>query len=202
MPEALSNHQLLDLYKVAVEEYRFEVRLNWDRTAYYLTLNSGLITIAAGLLKIGGAPIVNFVVAGVFSIGLLSSFIGIRNVLKGHEYYRRTVVKKTLLAEQIGLNKPVEGHPTGLTLAVGTTVGQNEHLQILNDTDKWLKRPPRLGGVTAGIIGILSLFCIANVLGIVLSVWLYRHPSVSPHPVSGPQFVPVASKILKSQSPE
>lgn len=186
MPEALSNHQLLDLYKIAVEEYRFEVRLNWDRTAYYLTLNSGLITIAAGLLKIGGAPIVNFVVAGVFSIGLLSSFIGIRNVLKGHEYYRRTVVKKTLLAEQIGLNKPVEGHPTGLTLAVGTTVGQNEHLQILNNTDKWLIRPPRLGGVTAGIIGILSLFCLANILGIVLSVWLYRHPPVSPPPASGP----------------
>ena len=138
MPESLPSDLLLDLYKIAVEEYRFEVRLNWDRTAYYLTLNSGLITIAAGLLSIGGAPSVNFVVAGVFSIGLLSSFIGIRNVLRGHEYYRRTVIKKTLLEEEIGLNKPVEGHPTGLTLAVGTTVGQNEHLQILHDTEKWL----------------------------------------------------------------
>jgi len=192
VPESLPNDLLLDLYKIAVEEYRFEVRLNWDRTAYYLTLNSGLITIAAGLLKIGGAPVVNFVVAGVFSIGLLSSFIGIRNILKGHEYYRRTVVKKTLLEEQIGLNKPVEGHPAGLTLAVGTTVGQNEHLQILHNTEKWVARFPRLRSVTVGIIGILGLFCAANVLGIVLSVWLYRHPPVSPQPTDGPQLVPVA----------
>jgi hypothetical protein len=124
--EALSSDQLLDLYKIAVEEYRFEVRLNWDRTAYYLTLNSGLIAVAAGLLKIGSAPIVNLVVASVFLIGLLSSLIGMRNIRRGHEYYRRTVVKKTLLEEQIGLNKPLEGHPAGLTLAVGTTVGQGE----------------------------------------------------------------------------
>jgi hypothetical protein len=158
VPESLPSDLLLELYKIAVEEYRFEVRLNWDRTAYYLTLNSSLITIAAGLLKIGGAPIVNFVVAGVFSIGLLSSFIGIRNILGGHEYYRRTVVKKTLLEEQIGLNKPVEGHSTGLTLAVGTTVGQNEHLQILHDTEKWLKRFPRLSSVTTGGLAHLRFF--------------------------------------------
>jgi hypothetical protein len=194
VPEPLSSELLLSLYKVAVEEYRFEVRLNWDRTAYYLTLNSGLIAVAAGLLKIGSAPIVNLVVASVFLIGFLSSIIGVRNIQRGHEYYRRAVVKKTLLEEQIGLNKPVEGHPTGLTLAVGTTIGQNEHLQILHNTEKWVKRLPRFSSITAGIIGILSLFCVANVLGIVLSVWLYRHPPVSPRPIHGPEFVPVATR--------
>ncbi len=110
MSEPLSSDQLLDLYKIAVEEYRFEVRLNWDRTAFYFTLNSGLFAVAVGLLKIASAPIVNLVVASVFLIGLLSSLIGIRNIQRGDEYYRRTVVKKTLLEEQIGLNKPVEGH--------------------------------------------------------------------------------------------
>jgi hypothetical protein len=197
VPDALSSDLLLDLYKIAVEEYRFEVRLNWDRTAYYLTLNSGLIAVAAGLLKIGSAPIVNLVVSSVFLIGLLSSLIGIRNIRKGHEYYRRTVVKKTLLEEQIGLNKPVEGHPSGLTLAVGTTIGQSERLQILHDTDKWLKRLPRLSSVTAGIIGVLILFGIANVLGIILSIWLYRNPPVGPGPLRGPEFVPVS--IRKSR---
>jgi hypothetical protein len=192
VPEADSSDLLLDLYKIAVEEYRFEVRLNWDRTAYYLTLNSGLIAVAAGLLKVGSAPIVNLVVASMFLIGFLSSLIGIRNIRRGHEYYRRTVIKKTLLEEQLGLNKPLEGHAPRLTLAVGTTVGQAEPLQILHDTDKWLKRSPRLSSVTAGIIGILTLFCIANALGIALSVWLFRHPPLNPSPVRGPEFVPVA----------
>ena len=52
MPE-LSNKDSLELYKIAVEEYRFQVKLNWDRTAYHLTLSSGLIAIAVGLLKVG-----------------------------------------------------------------------------------------------------------------------------------------------------
>jgi hypothetical protein len=35
---------LLELYKAAVEEYRFQVNLNWDRSKFYLVLNPGLIT--------------------------------------------------------------------------------------------------------------------------------------------------------------
>ena len=83
MPELLSTDQLLALYKIAIKEYRFEVRLNWDRTAYYLTLNSGLLAIATGLLKVGGDARVNLVVAGVFFIGLCASVIGIRNIKRG-----------------------------------------------------------------------------------------------------------------------
>ena len=44
--------ELLDLYKVALDEYRFQVNLNWSRTQYYLTLNVGIISIATGILQI------------------------------------------------------------------------------------------------------------------------------------------------------
>jgi hypothetical protein len=72
----LSPDQLIDLYKIAIEEYRFEVKLNWDRTVFYLTLNSGLIAIATGLLKVEGSSFLNLIVAGVFfmdyaSLGLV-----------------------------------------------------------------------------------------------------------------------------------
>src|SRR5882724_11496221 len=98
----LSKDDLLNLYKIALEEYRFQVRLNWDRTTYHLTLSSGLIAIAAGLLKFGGTSPVNLTVAGVFFIGMCVSVIGIKTILKGHEYYRHTIVKKTLLEDQLG----------------------------------------------------------------------------------------------------
>lgn len=182
MPELLSTEQLLTLYKIALEEYRFQVRLNWDRTAYHLTLNSGLVAIATGLLKFGSASPVNLAVAAVFFIGMCASAIGIKTIRKGHEYYRRTLVKKTLLEDQLGLTKPLEGYTAGPTLAVGTTVGQNEHLQILHNTEEWLKHPHRVTSITSWIVGILILFFLASAAGIAGSLWLYRHPAATSHP--------------------
>jgi hypothetical protein len=101
VPEILSTDQLLTLYKVAIEEYRFEVRLNWDRTAFHLTLNSGLIAIATGLLKIGTAPIVNLSVAVVFFVGLCVSLIGYQgnqegsSVLSAHHFKKDSVRRST-----------------------------------------------------------------------------------------------------------
>src|SRR5438067_7519630 len=126
----LSSH-LFDLYRIAIEEYRFQVRLNWDRTAYHLTLNSGLVAVAVGLLKVGSAPVVDLFVAGVFLIGLLVSLIGRLTIRTGHGYYRLTVVKKTLLEDQLGLTRSFEGYEGHLTPAIGTTTSQKEELQIL-----------------------------------------------------------------------
>jgi hypothetical protein len=180
----LSNEHSFDLYKIAVEEYRFQVKLNWDRTAYHLTLSSGLIAIAVGLLKVGSAPIVNLFVAGIFLIGLLASLIGIKTICKGHGYYRRTVVKKTLLEDHLGLNKPLEGYEGRLTPAISTTTSQNEQFQILHNTDDWLKRSLR-GSITGSIVFILILFCVVNALGVAGSLWLYAHPPANPQSPPG-----------------
>jgi hypothetical protein len=180
VPELLSTDQILSLYKIAIEEYRFEVRLNWDRTAYYLTLNSGLVAIATGLLKLGSARIVNLLVAAVFFIGLCASTIGIKSIRRGHEYYRRTVVKKTLFEEKLGLTRPLEEYAGRPNMAIGTTLGQDEHLQILHNTQKWLKRPLR-GSITFWIVGVLILFLLANLAGMAGSLWLYWHPAAALH---------------------
>jgi hypothetical protein len=181
VPESLSPEQLFELYKIALDEYRFQVKLNWDRTTFHLSLNSGLIAISTGLLKIGSASPVTLAVAGVFFMGMCVSAIGVVTVLKGHEYYRNTIVKKTLLEDLLGLTKPLENYPGKPTLAVGTTIGQNEHLQILNNTQEWLKRPQRLTSITPWIVVILGLFFLANAMGIFVSVWLYWHQVVAPN---------------------
>jgi hypothetical protein len=90
------------------------------------------------------------------------SAIGIKTILTGHRYYRHTIVKKTVLEDQLGLSKPLESYAAKPTLAVGTTVGQNEHLQILNNTQDWLKRPHRISSITSWIIAILFLFVLAQ----------------------------------------
>jgi hypothetical protein len=113
--------------------------------------------------------------------------VGIKTILRGHTYYRHTIVKKTLLEDQLGLTKPLEGYAAKPTLAVGTTVGQNEHLQILNNTQEWLKRPHRFSSITSWIVVILMLFVLANAAGIAGSVWLYRHPEAIPIPAPATQ---------------
>jgi hypothetical protein len=192
--ENLSTEQLITLYQIAIDEYRFEVKLNWDRTAFYLTLNSGLIAIATGLLKVEGSSIANLIVAAVFFIGLCVSIMGITTVRRGHDYYRRAIVKKTLLEDRLGLTKPCEDYPARPTLAVGTTAGQGEHFRILHNTEEWLARPLRGSSITSLIVVILILFCLANIAGIWGSLWLYFHPSVTPHP---PAVLEIASEMLR-----
>lgn len=41
--EESRRQELVDLYKVAVEEYRFQVDLNWKRTQYFLALNVAIL---------------------------------------------------------------------------------------------------------------------------------------------------------------
>lgn len=194
MAHELSTERLLSLYTIAVDEYRFEVKLNWERSAFYLTLNSGPIAIATGLLKVQGSSLANLFVAGVFFIGLFVSAIGISAVLRGHDYYRNTVVKKTLLEDQLGLTKPCEEYPTRPTLAVGTTAGQGEHHRILHNTEEWLSRPLRKWGISWWVVVVLGLFCVANLAGIGVSLWLYFHPYVISQP---PPILEVTSKMLR-----
>lgn len=59
--------RLLDVYKVALDEYRFQVNLNWSRTQYFLVLNLALLTVGIGL--IGRTEPSRLLVAAVFSVG-------------------------------------------------------------------------------------------------------------------------------------
>src|SRR6185295_16228595 len=43
---------LLKVYGAAIDEYRFNVKLTWDRTKFFLLLNSGLIAAGVGLFKV------------------------------------------------------------------------------------------------------------------------------------------------------
>ncbi len=48
--EESRRQELVDLYKVAVEEYRFQVDLNWKRTQYFLALNVAILGVGTGLV--------------------------------------------------------------------------------------------------------------------------------------------------------
>lgn len=139
MPDPCSRPELFDLYKLAIDEYRFEVRLNWDRSMYYVTFNTGIVAAGAGLLKFGDNGILNLFVAGIFLLGCCSSIMGILAIRKGHLYYRRSVYKKTLIEDVLGLATPVGQYSSAdANLAIGTTSGQARRTTILFQADRYL----------------------------------------------------------------
>jgi hypothetical protein len=99
--DPLSPDKLFDLYKIALDEYRFEVRLGWDRTTYFLVLNSGILTVATGFLKLNNPPAVYLFFALLFLLGCGTSIVGSISTVRNHEYYRRTIDPETWVARKL-----------------------------------------------------------------------------------------------------
>jgi hypothetical protein len=136
--------ELRELYKHAIDEYRFEVQLGWDRLKHYFLVNAGLTTVAATLLKVGSTPSfgLDAMTAAVFFIGVVSAVLGILAVFRAREYYKVTVFKKTLLEHLLGYDQRIDGQNSELAdLAIGTTRGQRRPLEILKWTTADVARP-------------------------------------------------------------
>lgn len=50
-PDTIERAELLGLYKTAIEEYRFEVNLGWERQKFFVGLNVSLLAAIAGFAK-------------------------------------------------------------------------------------------------------------------------------------------------------
>lgn len=158
-----------EIYRHAIEEYRFEVQISWERTKFYLGLNMALLAAVATLLRIESDswwPLI-----GISLVGVGASWLGVSTIRKGHEYYRRTILKKTLIEEALGLNKRIlSTHADqGGTWAIATTKSQGDTRDILQDTDEWLARRIRLGTVTGKLIVLMRLFIVLHLLVILFA---------------------------------
>ena len=171
MPQEPTRDELFKLYQVAIDEYRFEVKLNSDRSIHYVVFNSAVLTAATGLLKMGASPHLNPFVAFVFGIGACTAWLGVRGIRKGNEYYHRAIFKKTLLEELLGLNSIVKDYPTA-TLAIGTTAGQADLNAILRDPSAWVAAEiPKRGSITHANIIVLRLLLAANIAGMLAAFY-------------------------------
>ncbi len=181
MEPTLTPDQLIELYKVAVEEYRFQVRLNNDRLLHLAVFNIAVLSAGAGLLKVGDGWLENILVATIFFAGFCTSFIGARAVSTFHRYYRRTVHRKAVYEELLGLSQPVNLPNGGRgDLSIGTTESHGDRNIILTQTEDWVRRPLATGSVVGGFRLTLSIVAALHLFGtgaaIALAFGLVRHP--------------------------
>lgn len=133
---------LWDQYKVAIDEYRFQVDLNWRRTQYFFALNAAVLVAAIGLLRTG-ADLPAVVEVAPFFVGVATSLLALAANSTQKEYYRATQDTKRALEQRLGLGE----------LATRTTPGMGS------------KRKRKLGKVTTLQNVVLWVFVLANVAG-------------------------------------
>jgi hypothetical protein len=139
-----SREELLQFYQIAVDEYRFQVNLNWNRTQYYLTLNVGIISIATGILQIAKGH-VGDLTAGLYFAGLVCCCLSLAASSTQRRYYRSIRDHKANLETQLGLE----------SLSIRTTSGMGG------------KTVAKLGKVTTLLNVVLVVLALMNIAGIV-----------------------------------
>jgi hypothetical protein len=157
-------------YGFAIDEYRFEVRLGWDRARDYLIINLGLLTVAANLLRIENGRAGNLLVILIFVIGAVTSLLGAKAVVTGHRYYRRAVFKKTLFEYRLGLLAPIDKFDQpDATFAVGTTRGMADVNAILRAPAAWIGGPLSRQSIVFYLACLLRFLALVNAAGIVVA---------------------------------
>ena len=139
-----SRDELYRLYEYALEEYRFQVNLNWSRTQYYLTLNVGIIGIATGIVQFAKGRVGNLT-GGIYLAGAVCCALSIFASRTQQSYYRAARDHKASIEEQLVLGD----------LAIRTTTG-------MGSLEK------RLGKVTTMLSVVLSVLMLVNLAGVAL----------------------------------
>jgi len=135
---------------VAVDEYRFQVELNWKRTQYYLVLNVGALGIATGILAEADTAAATLLAGGLYAVGATCCLLALAANASQKRYYQATRNHMKELAEDLGLGR----------YELRTTPGMGSTLR-------------RFGKVTTFINVILVLIAVGAASGFGLSVGLW-----------------------------
>lgn len=86
-----------EVYRMAVDEYRFQAQYNWSRTQYLLGLNVAVLAAATAVAATPGKGAVL-----VFAFGVVASILSALDVRTQHDYYRAARVgADIILARQV-----------------------------------------------------------------------------------------------------
>jgi|HubBroStandDraft_4_1064222.scaffolds.fasta_scaffold15961_3 hypothetical protein len=139
-----SRTELIRLYEIAVEEYRFQVQLNWNRAQYLLGFNTAVIAAGAALIKLNSSKKADPLIAGIFVVGLVAALMSMSATYMQHGYYRAARDHMRLLANQLELGEA----------AVTTTPGMRGAL------------PRRLGKMQTILYMLFAVVAVINFIGI------------------------------------
>lgn len=116
---------LLDLYKIAVDEYRFQANLNWGRTLHWFTLNTALAGAAIALFHVATGGLTYLLVGAIFFCGAAACFVAVHGIRAQHEYYRAARDHMKDLEKAMGVAAPL-----GLATTPGMGSGRKRRIRL------------------------------------------------------------------------
>ncbi|HWC39639.1 MAG TPA: hypothetical protein VG476_13970 [Acidimicrobiales bacterium] len=115
-----------DLWRNAVEEYRFQAGYNWSRTQYLFVFNAGILTAAVVTAHTSGTAAI-----AVFALGIVAAIVTIGVVRTQHGYYRAARDRLRRVEEMVQIPA---GARTDATATLGgrpRRISVNEFVQLL-----------------------------------------------------------------------
>lgn len=127
-----------DLYRMAVEEYRWQAGHNWTRTQYFLAFDAAILATGATMAsqRLLGSIL-------VFGLGFVSSVLSAGAVRTQHDYYRAARRRMQRLEERFNIIDRV-------------------------DTTATLGKRPRAVSVNQVVYLLLATLALANLAGILV----------------------------------
>jgi hypothetical protein len=132
----------LELYRLAVEEYRFQAEYNWRRTQYLLAFN-----VAVAALGIALEPRSSVGAVTIFALGLVAALLTVLVVRVMHGYYRHARDRMTRLEGDL---RVPESWKVDTTAALG--------------------HRPRRASVTQLVYVLLAAIAVSDVANIVIAL--------------------------------
>lgn len=172
-------------YEIVMQEYRFQVQLNWDRAKHFLVFNTAILAGAVALYRNGSTWASKVGVAAMLLLAAANSLVGQDAVAMGHEYYRSICDLKTRLEAALELTE----------FAIVSTPGmQRAHAHAAAGTRAHGKH--RWRKITAQVRGLLLLIFALSGLGAVYAGWeAARASDASPSPGQGASARPLGSSL-------
>jgi hypothetical protein len=134
----------IDLYRLAVEEYRFQAEFNWKRTQYLLAFNTAVLAAGTAVSGRFGAYAIP-----VFGLGVVACVLAVMVMRQQHDYYRAARDRMVRMEKQRGI-------------ALADQV----------DTTSTLGSRRRSVSVTQLMYLLTGAVCAAHVTGIILALTL------------------------------
>jgi hypothetical protein len=166
----LTDERLWEHYDRCIDEYRFQVNLNWSRSQYFFVLNVGVLIAGIGLLSASPVPTAAPIV--VFLLGALCAGIAMLVSRTQHGYYRNIRDLKQRLEVRLALGDD----------RIATTPGMGGVRARL----------ARLTTLQAVVLGAL---CLADLFGAAVSIVAAAEPDEPRHVQAIVRTVPPADSV-------
>jgi hypothetical protein len=170
MPDLDPTH-LRELYKMALEEDRYQIQLNWDKTKFFMLLDASLIAAGAALVRIHDFPLAAALGALTFFAGALIALVGYVSLGEGKVYHRHAVAKCVLIGDKLGMTEPFSELPAQtLHLVSGMTLSKAR--EVLAAPDRYVTPKLRKSGVSGWVRVAFVVLSLTNLVGLGISIYI------------------------------